>query len=480
MAFPTGAVLRHEVRGLLADRVVTGVALVLLLLTTYAVGVGHRASEGQREQVAMALAEEEERIQALQETMRQVAEGTLTPSPFQDPTRPWIAGRTRGQRHAVLPVASFQLSAVGQSDLVPAVVPVTLDGADPRGAREEIENPVHLLTGPLDLAFLATFLLPLLALLLSFDLLSREREDGTLALLLSQPVSARRLTLTRAGARWGILVTMVMGSTLAGLLFHTGGVPWGPFGAWMALVAAYLAFWVLLAVVVQATGGGSARSAVALAFAWLLLVVVVPAGVQITAELRHPVPSRAELVALERDAMQQVQGEAAEVLARYYDDHPELLPEGSVDAVDFQTRAFAVSREVQDRLAPVRRGLREPLEAQQGWTRSWQWVSPALVLHHTLLELAGTGDPRLAAFEGAVEAYHGAWVSYFEPFLRANGRLTPGELEAAPRWDHAAVAEKAPRTAMLPGLLGLLLFAGGVLAIAVGLLRDGGSRRWAP
>lgn len=478
---PFRPTLVHELRALFADRIVWIAAAAVLLLTGYAVQVGVRAAETHAAQVTLALEEEAERYQLLREQMEAVRAGTATPSPFQDPTRPYVAGRARGQRYAVLAPDPFQASAVGQSDLIPPVVAVILDGADPRSSREEIENPVHLLSGPLDLAFLVTFLLPLLALALSFDLLSREREQGTLALVLSQPVSARRLTLVKMLARWGVLFCLAAGAAALAFLLLNGGLPTGRFLLWAGIVALYLGFWVALAAVVNLTGRDSARNAVLLAFLWLVFVVLVPAGVQITAGLVHPVPSRAELVALEREEVRQVQEQASAVLAQYYDDHPEMLPAGSVDEVDFQTRAFAVNQEVNARLAPVRARYRESLEAQRDWIRTFRWLSPTLLAYEALVELAGTGDARVDRFERGVEAFHTEWVAFFEPLIFGDQRLEPTDLDRLPSWNaHEGEGDAAIRATVLPGMLGLGLFLFLALGGALRLLREGGRRPWAP
>ena len=472
--------LIHELKALLADRIVWVAAAALVFLTGYSVHVGARAVETHRSQVEAALEEEAERYELLRSAMENVHSGNASPSPFQDPTRPYVAGRGRGQRYAVLPTSPFQASAVGQSDLIPPVVAVILDGADPRSAREEIENPLHLLTGPLDLAFVVTFLLPLLALALSFDLISREREQGTLALVLSQPVSARSLTIAKILARWGLLLVMVVAAAGVSLLVLGGGVPPDRFLLWSGVGALYLGFWVALAAVVNVTGRDSARNAVALAFLWLVFVILIPAGVQLTAGLLHPVPSRAELVALEREEVRQVQEQAAAVLAQYYDDHPELLPAGSVDEVDFQTRAFAVNEEVRGRLAPVRARYGESLEAQREWIRTFRWLSPTILAYETLIELAGTGDRRVARFEAEVEAFHAEWIAFFEPLIFGDRRLVPEDLDRLPSWEFRGDGRSDLRAAFMPGMLGLLLFTGVVVGVAMRLLRDGGDRRWMP
>ncbi|TVP74847.1 MAG: DUF3526 domain-containing protein [Gemmatimonadales bacterium] len=472
--------VRHEVRSLLADRIVWVAVLALLVLSGYATWVGVQTAEERAQQVVAAQEEERERYEALREVMVEVEAGNASLSPFQDPTRPYVAGRNRGRKFATLPPAPFQAAAVGQSDLIPPVVAVTLDDADLRGAQEEIENPVHLLAGPLDLAFLVTFLLPLLALALSFDMVSREREQGTLALLLSQPNSPRRILAAKAGVRWLLLLLATVGGTGAALLLLGTEVSVTHMAAWAGVVALYLAFWIGLAALVNATGRDSARNAVVLAFLWLVFVIVIPAGVQISAGLLHPVPSRAELVALEREEVRQVQEEAASVLARYYDDHPELLPEGTVDEVDFQTRAFAVNREVAERLGPVRATYRESLESQQEWIRGLRWSSPTILAYELLVELAGTGDGRIRSFEDQVEAFHQEWLEYFGPRIYADQRLVPADMDAFPLWEFRERGGRETARALLPGYLGLLLLSALVAGVVMRLFRPGPGQRWGP
>ncbi len=473
-------IIRHEVRSLAADRIVWVAFAALVLLTGYAVGVGDRFVRAQERQVEEARADEAERYARLSERLEIIAGGGAAGSPFQDPSRPYTLGRSQGQRSATLPPSPFQSIAVGQSDLAPTVVPVSLDGASPRGAREEIENPIHLLSGPLDLAFLITFLLPLLVIALSYDMLSREREGGTLAILLSQPISPGRLVLGKALARWGLLFAVVTGLAWGALALLASPPPGDRFLLWAGAVGLYLAFWIALAALVNVMGSGSARNAVVLSFAWLVFVILVPAAIQAGASLLHPVPSRAELVGAEREATRVVQEEASAVLARYYEDHPELLPEGSVEEVDFQTRAYAVQDEVNRRTAHLRERYRVQLEGQRGFIRTLRWLSPAILVHHIQLQLAGTGDERLDRFEAELSTVHAEWVAFFGPAIYENRRMTPADLEGIPTWsfrdeETPEVAERA-----IPALAFLLLLSGGVGALSLTeakrLTRKGGER----
>ncbi len=471
--------LKHEVRALLADRLVWVVGLTLAVVLGYGVWVGAQAVE--RYGATLALAQETDAAQMadLREAMAAVASGEGNPSPFQDPRRPFVTGRTRGAMHATLPVASFQTSAVGQLDLVSPAVLVSLDGAEVGGGREEIENPVHLLAGPLDLAFVITFLLPLLTLAMSFDLLSREKDMGTLGLLLSQPIQPRRLVWMKALARWMILVGLTVGAGGLWLMALGGGLDLGGFALWSGIVALYVAFWIGLATVVNVYGGNSPRHAMLLAFSWLVLAVAVPSSSQVVASILHPVPPRAEWVALEREELSQVQEEAAEVLATYYQEHPEMAPEGSIDVVDFQTRSFALQEEARRRMDPVRERHREQRSAQQALIHQLRWASPVTLTWDLFIDLAGTGDARLTHFESEVRAYHAAWHGFFAPRVYADRRLSEDDLASIPVWVFEEEERSALMARLAPGFLGLLGLVGALMLAAWHMLRLRGGVRWA-
>jgi ABC-2 type transport system permease protein len=82
----------------------------------------------------------------------------------------------------------------------------------------EMENPWNLLSGHVDVAFVVVYLLPLLIFALSYNLLSVEREQGTLRMLLSQPLNLTTLLLGKVTVRAGALLIFVVLVPLLGLL----------------------------------------------------------------------------------------------------------------------------------------------------------------------------------------------------------------------------------------------------------------------
>jgi ABC-2 type transport system permease protein len=80
---------------------------------------------------------------------------------------------------------------------------------------------------------LAMFLLPLYVALVGGDLVAKEAEDGTLRMILSRPISRRRLLGLKwvAGSIFSLVLVLTLG--LFGLVFARIWFPWGGLFVWM-------------------------------------------------------------------------------------------------------------------------------------------------------------------------------------------------------------------------------------------------------
>jgi Cu-processing system permease protein len=129
------------------------------------------------------------------------------------------------------------------------------------------------------LATLSVYLIPLIALLMSYDALSGEVERGTLALTLATPVRRWELFVAKFAAQTlAVGVAVTLGFALAGLaLGATYGVSGSGLAAWGRLVASSLGLGAVFVAVGLALSASAGRTATAAAFAigiWLLLVVL--------------------------------------------------------------------------------------------------------------------------------------------------------------------------------------------------------------
>ena len=126
------------------------------------------------------------------------------------------------------------------------------------------------------------YLLPLLALLATGPLIPRAREDGSLELLLSQPVSRSRYLCLALGVRWlGLVVPLALLFVAVGVAAALlgAGVPWGFLAQALAVSAALLFAFAALGLALSCTVRTSAHALAALLLAWLAAVALLDFGV---------------------------------------------------------------------------------------------------------------------------------------------------------------------------------------------------------
>ncbi len=324
-------VLHHEWRAFRADATLWVVLGVFAIAIGYGVWTGASWASFQRRALATANVEEIERYERLNAQIVRLQGGEQVSS-FADPRSPANAGARFGSRYATLPPGPLSPLAIGQSDLLPYYFRVSTDARENIVAATEIENPQRLLVGRFDLAFVLIYLYPLLILAVAYNMLSAEKEQGTLALTLSQPVSLRALVTGKVILRALVLVGIVVALSAIGLLVSGASLSdpgvTARLALWILAVAVYGALWFALAVVVSALGHSSATNATILASSWLLLVVILPSLFNLVATMSYPVPSRVEMIQAMREASDVANKSGSKLLAAYYEDHPELATGG--------------------------------------------------------------------------------------------------------------------------------------------------------
>lgn len=466
-------IIMHDWRTLQADRTLWAVAALLAATIAYGAFNGAAWVRFQRHTLAAAAAEERDRLAGVKAEIDAANAGSLKVSPFADPRLPGAVGRTLGVRYAQLPPAPLAALAIGQSDLHPYYFKVNTQSRQNFLNNDEIEHPVHLLSGRFDLAFVILYLYPLVILALTYNLLSAEKESGTLAMTLSQPVTPASLVTGKIAARFAFVLGLATLLSLAGIAL--GGAGLTGEGSlfrlllWIAVVAAYGAFWFAAGAAVNACGWSSAANAMAGAGIWLFFVLLVPSLLNVVVKATHPVPSRVELINAMRVASGDAAAQGSRLLARYLEDHPELSGV-EPEKADFNTLAIATQDAVERQVQPLLDEFDRRLEQQQAMVDRYRFLSPAIAAQTALYEIAGTSTARYQHFLSLAAKFHEAWRGHFYPKILARARFGPGDIDQLPvfRYYEEPTAAVAGRVvAALPALLfpGLLAAAAGFLAL---------------
>lgn len=482
------SLLAHEWRVLGRERTVW--ALTLLLLVLVAAGVRNGAAwVGQQRATLAAIAAHDEALFARLETqVRELeargepprnlpiagmawyllqADREPPPAPHLDPRRPEAAGSEWGAaRYAVLPPDSLAAVSIGQSDLRPWYARITIRTRPALLNNDEIENPLTLLNGRFDLAFVLVFCWPLIALPLACDLLSHERDEGTLPLALSQPITLQRLVLAKIAVRAGWLVTVTLVAAGASL-WLTGSMAGADVAVKLAvltlLVVAVAVLWFGAALLVNTAGWRSSMNAVVLAAIWLGWTLVLPALLDLLVTAAAPIPSRVAFVSAMRAATNAASGDVARLVAHYYEEHPALSPPDATPQRN-AVRAVALQQEAERRVQPVVDRFEASLARQAQWAARVRYLSPALLLQEAMNELAGTSTRRYRRFADQLETHHRAWRAFFYPRIYQQKTIAAADYRRMPAF---AYAPERAATVLARALtsVGLVLTGGAALGL---------------
>lgn len=469
-------IAENDWRNLKSDRTLWAVAALLACTIFYGVYNGASWVRFQQKTIDAAVADEAERHDQIKKGIEDANAGRSTPPSWKDPRNPYAVGYRLGSRYATMPPAPLASLAVGQSDLLPYYFRVTVNSRDTLMGNDEIENPIHLLSGRFDLAFVIIYLFPLMILALTYNLISGEKEDGTLAMTLSQPVSLRTLALGKIGFRAAFVlgvgaVLSLAGATLSGVDLSAEGVL-PRMAVWIGVVTVYALFWFGLAIAVNARGYSSATNAMALSGFWLVFVLLIPSLLNVVVKTVHPVPSRVEMIQAMRRASDQVVVQRSRVMAQFLEDHPELAPASSADAnAQYAIRMVAITEEMERRVQPVLAAFDEQVSRQQELANRYRFLSPAVLTQAALYDLAGTGVQRYKHFLRLASDYHQQWQGHIQPMMLKTVKLVPENIDQLPQWRYHEESAATVLGRVWPNFGALALVALAVILVGLATIR---------
>lgn len=188
---------------------------------------------------------------------------------------------------------------------------------------KEISNPERIQSGSLDFAFSILFLLPLLLLILLYNIKGQEAEQGFLPLVFVQTASKNWWIFSRVAFYTGLLLFTLFGLMLYGAfltnVFEEISLFWSIF-LWVGL---YLLFWVVLFYIILKYGKNTISNTLQMIGIWLLVTFIIPATIQQWISIEKPTNLMIDII----DAKREKTGEIlAQSDAAIYEQLFELYP----------------------------------------------------------------------------------------------------------------------------------------------------------
>lgn len=403
-------------------------AIALLLLVAVAAWNGRMLLESRTNDASLALQESRETIDAL---AVQAGNGNATAS------SPGAAAFGAVSATIVRRSTTGEALAIGQTDLEASFQKLTARNAYAALAASAPDNALRLAAGNFDVAFVLVWLIPLLMIAAFFDIIAGERERGVLALAVVAGAAASRYLwakwLTRTLASIGVTWLAVALAIAVGERSWTAETAMTLAG-WGVVLSAYVFFWAALALACNVGRGNSERHAAVLAAAWLTLVILLPAAINLLVTNVFPAPSRVELAAQLREATEAADRAAAKDRDRWFFDHPDLRS-GEAERAAYYRSVAASERVITDAITPQLSAFESRAAERRALTRRLQWLSPAATTHDALTILSHTDGESQATFRTALLKFHARWQTFFFERIDGDRLLTRDDYARLPTFE---------------------------------------------
>lgn len=371
---------------------------------------------------------------------------------FKEPTFEVSWGAKRTFTNSPTDLAKF---SIGQRDVFPYYQTVRSYGLYTGIFSAEIANPFKLLTGNFDLSFVFIFLLPLLIIALCYNLLSSEREQGTLSILLSNQISLSKLVFLKLIFRFLLVLAITVLLFLFGLIWAKIPLDSNAI-AYLSITCLYILFWFGASFWIISLQKSSAFSALGLLGCWLLFVLVIPTMLNLYLESIYPVPNGANLQNQLRDiSTKGWNAPHKETIGKYFAE----LPQNKVDTTEVNANmVFEIAAiHLMDKTSqPFFNEYKNELAKRVNSSKSLSWLSPAVHTQLVMNQLANTDTESHLSFLENMEAYYFKLKDFFDDQKLQNHKFEKADFDKLP----SVEVSKTVDFSVLGGFLKGLLFVG--------------------
>lgn len=395
-------VLFLEAKNFLLGRTVLIGAIALLLFGCYGFYHGSQVIGHQQQTIASVPTVQQQHLREIVEHGKGKPVGTTAYYPFfytVNPASPW---------------AGF---SIGQRDVNPFSLKVKMLAIEGQLYDSELTNPLTLLVGNLDAAFVFIFLFPLLIIAFTYNVLSEEQENGVWKIVCTTTQSIRAAIAGKLLVRFGIIFAATL-LLFAVAIFWLGLPLRMPTFQLLMILLLYVLFWYMLSVLVVALGKSSAFNATTLVCIWIFLCILFPGVANIALNRAVPVPEAAETAIRQREGYHAKWDEPKQpTMEKFYAVYPQYrkypIPDDRYSPGWYYAMQFSGDRES----AYSSEKLFEKLRQRQTLSERIAGFNPVIAAQLSLNKVANTDLTSHIRYLQSVKAHHRRIREYFYPFI---------------------------------------------------------------
>ena len=465
--------LSYEIKLLVRSNWLVVLLISITLLFAFATFNGNKNVSKRLNDISRVQEELHKKDSTMLATLEKIEKGEKLNIPYwRFPSDPMTIGN-RNPRLAIMQPGAFSFLSTGQSDMYTHFKSPTVYGNNFALDYSEMVNPVQLLFGNFDLAFVIIYILPLIIIAFTFNVLSKERELGTLRLLGAQPISIVKWLLQKMTIRYLVFTAITLVVLLTTIAFFSVSA-FGNLGNLLGLLliaAGYILFWFVVAFIVNIKINNSSKNALSLIGFWLLIVLVLPATINQIGNSLYPTPSRLKMINEIRLIKKENEEKQNEIMDEYLRNHPELALESDNQSFGFWHQYFASEKIMEEKTKPLLDEYDSQLKKQQDLIGTFKYISPAILMQQSLNNIAGTSEKHYNDYKKQVFEFSDTWRNFLVPMLFKNQKFTTSDYDKLPQFVYKERIEKN----VWFHLLTIVIISGLIFFLLVGKSLDGKS-----
>lgn len=428
--------LLYEIKLLLRSNWLTFLLISIVLFFAFATFNGKQNVTKRIDDISKMQEDLHQKDSVMLATLTKIEKGEKISLPYwQLPSEPMAVGN-RHPRLAIMQPEALSFLSTGQSDMYTHFKSPIVYGNNFALDYTEMVNPVQLLFGNFDLAFVIIYILPLLIIAFSFNILSKEKELGTLRLLGTQPISIVTWLLQKMFIRY-IVFTVIIIITLFVIITIFSGNAFSHPSKLLALtfiVAGYILFWFVIAAIVNIKINNSSKNALTLVGIWLLIILILPTTINQIGNSLYPTPSRLKMVNEIRQIKKENEDKQNDILNEYLRNHPELVQDNADQKFSFWHKYFASEKVMEEKAKPLLAAYDSQLLKQQRLIGVFKFISPAILMQQSLNNIAGTSEKHYNDYKKQVFEFSETWRNYLVPMLFKQEKFTVANYNELPKY----------------------------------------------
>lgn len=258
---------------------------------------------------------------------------------------------------------------------------------------EEIANPERLTTGTLDFSFVVLYLLPVLIIVLLFNIGGLEKDLGFDSMIEINAISQKKWLLARFVFYFLSLIIVLIALMLPyAILTNAFQNEFGTFIKMFFYVAIYMLLWFVIFYLINLSGKGSANQALKMVSVWLLLCIILPGSIHQIASLKYPTSYMTDYINANRDETNKIWNlPIQEQQNKILKINPDLLntvygKDTTINEEIVNNSASVLANEIMSKTAVK---IEAYNENKNRFVRNTYWINPVSFFQNKINSIAG-------------------------------------------------------------------------------------------